>query len=299
MHYDNVCMDMVGAALHGELDQRGGLDGLSDPSVASVYIFRHQVLGCHPSADHSVGWVRLWLCLSLSATGIRICIFVFGAPFVFDIQRLCLIDSWLSSVVVGRSVATIAELCFVAQWAMLSRGIAQTNENRVGVMVSHAVVPMILVAELFSWYAVLTTSNLGHVIEESLWGLCALMLAASYLHALPRSQRGHRSLLATFSAIGALYALYMFLVDVPMYWSRWILDNEQGHHFLSVTQGFLDVSGRWIVSHRWADWETEVIWMSAYFSVAVWMSIGLIHLPHWRPVGLPPSKSKNVTPLTQ
>jgi len=243
-------------------------------------------------------WSAIRLQIILSAG------YVFGCAYrsvlpVFDIQRLCLIDSWLSSVVVGRSVATIAELCFVAQWAMLSRGIAQTNENRVGVMVSHAVVPMIFIAELFSWYSVLTTSNLGHVIEESLWGLCALMLAASYLHALPRSQRGHRSMLATFSAIGAIYALYMFLVDVPMYWSRWTFDHEQGRQFLSISQGFLDVSGRWVVSHRWADWKTEVIWMSAYFSAAVWMSIGLIHLPHLRPVGLPSSKSQRVTPLTQ
>ncbi len=228
-----------------------------------------------------VAWASIRLQIILSAG------YVFGCAYrsvlpVFDIQRLCLIDSWLSSVIVGRSVATIAELCFVAQWAMLSRSIAQTNENRVGVMVSHAVVPMIFIAELFSWYSVLTTSNMGHVIEESLWGICALMLAASYLHALPRSQREHRSILATFSAIGAIYALYMFLVDVPMYWSRWTFDNEQGRQFLSVSQGFLDVSGRWVVSHQWADWKTEVIWMSAYFSLAVWMSIGLIHLPHSR-----------------
>ena len=31
--------------------------------------------------------------------------------------------------------------------------------------------------------------------------------------------------------------------------------------------------------HRWADWQSEVVWMSLYFSVAVWMSIGFIHLP--------------------
>ena len=218
--------------------------------------------------------------------------YVFGCAYrsvlpVFDIKRLCLIDSWLSSVIVGRSVATIAELCFVAQWAMLSRSIAQSTDNRVGVMVSYAVVPMIFVAELFSWYAVLTTSNLGHVIEESLWGLCALMLAASYLHALPRTQRELRSVLAAFSAIGAIYALYMFLVDVPMYWSRWTFDNEHGHQFLSVTQGLLDASGRWVVSYRWADWESEVIWMSSYFSVAVWMSIGLIHFAHLKPIVTP------------
>ena len=43
--------------------------------------------------------------------------YVFGCAFRSllpraDVQRICLFDTWLSSVVVGRSVATIAEVCF-------------------------------------------------------------------------------------------------------------------------------------------------------------------------------------------
>src|SRR6195952_4348152 len=50
--------------------------------------------------------------------------YVFGCAFRSllaraDVQRICLFDTWLSSVVVGRSVATVAELCFAAQWAMI------------------------------------------------------------------------------------------------------------------------------------------------------------------------------------
>jgi hypothetical protein len=32
------------------------------------------------------------------------------------------------------------------------------------------------------------------------------------------------------------------------------------------------------VSHRWQDWKSEVAWMSLYFSVAVWISISLVHV---------------------
>src|SRR5690242_1553194 len=47
--------------------------------------------------------------------------YVFGCAFRSflpraDVQRICLFDTWLSSVMVGRSVATIAEVCFVVQW---------------------------------------------------------------------------------------------------------------------------------------------------------------------------------------
>jgi hypothetical protein len=71
----------------------------------------------------------------------------------------------------------------------------------------------------------------------------------------------------------------MFLVDVPMYWSRWIADEVSGRHFMSVAQGAHDASVRWVVSHRWQDWKSEVVWMSLYFSVAVWISIALVHAP--------------------
>jgi len=71
----------------------------------------------------------------------------------------------------------------------------------------------------------------------------------------------------------------MFMVDVPMYWSRWLADEAAGRNYLSLQQGLMDVSGRWTVSHRLQDWQSEMTWMTAYFSVAVWLSIALMHAP--------------------
>jgi hypothetical protein len=163
------------------------------------------------------------------------------------------------------------------QWALLLRGVATDTGNRFGVHVSRWLVPLIVVAELCSWYAVLTTSNLGHVIEESLWGLGAALLVASLLLSWPRCRSELRSLLAAVCVVGAGYVVYMFQIDVPMYWARWVHDLQQGRQFLSLAQGLADTTGRWVVSHRWADWHTEFVWMSLYFSVAVWLSISLIH----------------------
>jgi len=71
----------------------------------------------------------------------------------------------------------------------------------------------------------------------------------------------------------------MFLVDVPMYWSRWMEDQAAGRHQLDLAQGLFDVSERRVVSHHWDDWKNEIAWMSLYFSVAVWLSIALVHAP--------------------
>ncbi len=77
-------------------------------------------------------------------------------------------------------------------------------------------------------------------------------------------------------------ATFMFLVDVPMYWRRWLIDEAGARHYLSLSQGAHDVAARWLVSHRWIDWKSGVLWMSLYFSVAVWLSIALIHAPVFR-----------------
>jgi len=231
-----------------------------------------------PAALHPVVWGSTRLQMLLSAAYVLGCAYRSAFP-VFDVRRLCLVDSWLSSVIVGRSVATVAELCFAAQWALLLRGVAQATGSPFGIKVSRVVVPMIAVAELCSWYAVLTTSNFGHVFEESIWGLCAALLVASLVFVWPRCRREARPVLAAACVVGVGYVIYMFCVDVPRYWARWVVDVDQGRPYLSLAQGLADVSGRWVVSHRWVDWETEVVWMSLYFSVAVWLSISAIHLP--------------------
>ena len=214
--------------------------------------------------------------------------YVFGCAFrsfvpVYDVPRLCLFDSWLASVIVGRSVATIAELCFVAQWALLLRTASRDTGCAMGRVCSSLLVPLIVIAETCSWYSVLTTSNLGHVLEESLWGLCAALLVASLVAIWPRCARRQRPMLVLWCVAGLAYVLFMFLVDVPMYWSRWIADEAMGRQYMSLAQGAADISGRWVVSHRWEDWRSEVIWMSLYFSVAVWISLALVHVPAARP----------------
>ncbi|MBK6972689.1 MAG: hypothetical protein IPH26_06945 [Sterolibacteriaceae bacterium] len=241
--------------------------------VASAMVLRHS-----RDALHHEAWNSRRLQLLLSAGYVAGCAYRSALP-VYDVQRLCLVDSWLSSVIVGRSVATIAELCFVTQWALLLRGAAQATDSTPGMVVSRIAVPLIAVAELCSWHAVLTMSNLGHVIEESIWGLCAALFVASLMFIWPRCGRDIRPLLAGCCLAGVAYVFFMFGVDVPMYWARWVADEAIGRQYLSIPQGLIDASARWVVSHRWDDWKTEVVWMSLYFSVAVWLSIGLIHLP--------------------
>jgi len=230
-------------------------------------------------------------------------VYVFGCAYrcfflVYDVPRICLFDTWFSSVLVGRTVATLAELSFVAQWAVLLRENSRATGSMVGKVVSLAVVPLIAIAETCSWYSVLTTSNLGHVAEETLWGLSVALLVVSATVILPRTSPSRRPVLAAWCFAGLVYVAFMFSVDVPMYWARWMADEAMGRHYLTIVQGLLDVSRRRVVSHDWLDWKNEVAWMSLYFSVAVWISISFIHAPPPKPQ-LAPGSRKRLLPAVK
>jgi hypothetical protein len=200
-----------------------------------------------------------------------------------DVQRMTLLDSWVTSVLVGRSVATVAELCFVVQCALLLHVVARSVGSRFGVAVAWLIVPLIAVAEVCSWFAVLTTSYLGHAIEESLWAVSAALLVVSSLAVWSRCRAGWRPFLAAGIVMGTGYVAFMCAVDVPMYVSRWLADEAQGRAYLSLGQGFTDVWARRCVTFGWEDWHAEIPWMTLYFSVAVWWSIALVHAPWFTP----------------
>ena len=226
------------------------------------------------AAWHGLRRTQLWLSAG----------YVFGCAFrsvvpVYDIPRLAMVDAPWSNVLVGRSVATLAELCFAAQWALMLRDTARGGDRPLARLASLQIVPLIVLAEFCSWYSVLTTSNLGHTIEEALWGVCATLVALCLLALWPRVAPRQRPVLVLWTVAAGAYALYMFAVDVPMYWQRWLADEAMARPYLGIGAGAADVMARVVVSTRWDDWKTEVVWMSLYFSVGVWASIGLVHAP--------------------
>src|SRR5207245_10296202 len=116
--------------------------------------------------------------------------YVFGCAFRSflpraDVQRICLFDTWLSSVVVGRSVATVAEIAFAAQWAIILYQLGSMTGADTTVNAAWVIVPLILIAECFSWYAVLTTHYLGNAIENSIWAVAFFVVGVALCRLLP------------------------------------------------------------------------------------------------------------------
>jgi hypothetical protein len=233
--------------------------------------------------------IALWLLLSrrLRRTALRVEIlvllcaaYVFGCAFRSvlpraDVQRICLFDTWLSSVFVGRSVATIAEICFVVQWAIVLRYLGQSAQSNFARWISSVIVPTIVVAEICSWYAVITTSYLGNAVENSLWALTFLLIGVA-LFSLLNKFAGFVQFAIGAALVGIIgYVGFMFTVDVPMYFERWQTDLASGKQLLGLFAGLHDAASRWVVTHDIALWSDEIAWMSLYFSFAVWTSLAL------------------------
>jgi hypothetical protein len=215
-------------------------------------------------------------------------LFVAGCAFrsIFpraDVQRICLHDNWLSVVLIGRAVATVAELAFMTQWAFLLGESAGPGQRDVARIVSRVLVPIIAVAEICSWYAVLSTNYLGNAIEQSLWTFASALVLIGLL----ARERGARQRFVGIAAalIGA-YIVFMSAVDVPMYVRRWRADEQSKRPYLTFVEGVRDAGLHRVVTRDWEPWREEVPWMSLYFSTGVWVSLWLVRAAPGRRVSV-------------
>jgi hypothetical protein len=206
--------------------------------------------------------------------------YVFGCAFRSflpraDVQRICLFDTWLSSVMLGRTVATVAEVAFVAQWAIVLHKLGTMTGADTTLATAWVIVPMIVVAECFSWQAVLTRNYLWHAVENSTWAVAFFIIGVGLCRLLPEFDGGLRVALS-LAIIGIVgYLAFLATIDVPMYLARWRAGAANGRRLLSPREGIRDASVRWVVTHDMAEWKDEIAWMSLYFSAAVWASLAL------------------------
>jgi len=250
----------------------GLLTAVSAANIAVWFVLYRQLHEAPAGGLSSMSGTELMLLLCAG--------YVFGCAFRSllpraDVQRICLFDTWLSSVVVGRSVATVAELCFAAQWAMMLHQLGTATGADTTVNAAWVIVPLILIAECFSWHAVLTTNYLGNAIENSIWAVAFFIVGIGLCRLLPEFDGAVRMTLVVAIAGIVGYLAFLMTIDVPMYLTRWRTGGADGNRHLSPLEGLRDVSTRWVVTHDLAAWKDEIAWMSLYFSMAVWASLAL------------------------
>jgi hypothetical protein len=213
--------------------------------------------------------------LLLSGLFVATCAFRSILPRV-DLQRFCLWDSSLSSVFLGRAVATIAELGFASQCALLLFKLSHSTGASIIRTIGLTVLPIILMAELACWFAVVTRNHIGHAVEELLWSIM-VALAAVGLVIYSQQIGGALPLWVVIGLIASAgtIALIVF-VDIPHYIACWRTGRRAGLRYLRIRDGLKDAFVRRQVTRASEDWRNEVLWMSFYFSAGVWVSLALV-----------------------
>jgi hypothetical protein len=243
--------------------------------IAAWLLGRRQALW--PADSYKTRRQLLWL----SAAYVLGCGFRSVLPMV-EVPNICLHDVWLSRIAITRSISTFAEICFVLQWALLLREAGAATGSRFTLRVSRLLVPIIVLAELFCWYAVLTTTYLPHALENAHWTLAATLTVAAFIALWPRVGKTGRRFLAAAIVGGSGYVAFMVIIDVPMYLSRWQADLVSGREARSLLDGLHAVLQGCGVQNDWAVWREDAVWLSLYFTFGVWASIALAHFPTLR-----------------
>ena len=242
--------------------------------AVSAGILRGAAAGLGPEA-YELRRRLLWL----SAVYVGGCGFRSLLPMV-DVPRICLHETPVSMIFVGRSVATVAELAFAAQWTLLLRETSR-GDDLVGI-VGRLILPVIVVAEIASWSAVLLSNYLLHALENVLWTFMAAMVMAAFWALHGRMGESGRRFLQLAALCGGGYLVFMILFDVPMYVDRWLAGVAEP---TTLAEGLRETLAPCVIEHRWSAWRDDVPWLSLYFTIAVWISIVLPHAPVLRREG--------------
>jgi hypothetical protein len=213
--------------------------------------------------------------LLLSGLFVAACAFRSVLPRV-DVERFCLWDSPFSSVFLGRAVATIAELGFASQCALLLFKLSHSSGASIIGTIGVTVLPIVLIAEIACWFAVVTLNHIGHAVEELLWSIMVALIGAGLVIYSRQTGAG----LPLWVVIGLIAsagttALIVF-VDIPLYIVRWRTGRRAGLRYLRIRDGLKDAFVRRRVTRASEDWRNEVLWMSLYFSAGVWVSLAFV-----------------------
>ena len=198
-------------------------------------------------------------------------------------------DFYLSCAVIGRTLATIAELCFISQISILINELSEDvlNFSSLGLKLNrfcaYLIFVLILIAETISWIGILTKNQLFNCGEESLWMISILIALICFMNIFINRKKNSNNVYLNlffflFFLVGTMFVLYMFLVDILMYYKRWKLSEDKNMKYLGIIEGYYDASYCHELTKNYSEWKEDIMWMTPYFSFCVWASISFITL---------------------
>ena len=245
--------------------------------------------------------------------------FVFILAFIFAIvcairtisptkytEKTCFLKTKIFTPFIIRTLATIAELAYIILcvyvFIHIIKLIQQYSNKKLGHIKPYvyAVIPIIVLAEIFSWSGSITEYQPWNISEEVMWLVATLIFIGLSLYILsiikniksPKIKSVYNFFTITIP-IATVFAGFLAIVDIPMYVNRWkedkkldvkpikietikdfVLDFKEKHR-LDYDKKFNDLQQCRKVDQSFDEWKQEIPWLTGYFTIGVWSSFAL------------------------
>lgn len=206
-----------------------------------------------------------------------------------DSTGFCIHKNSISTPIVGRSMATFAEISFgILIVKIVNIFLNSTNEKinnqNLNNLLNFNNISLILpiIAQVFCWIGITTKNSLYNCIEESLWtlfGFSKFYTLIKLINIIGDNNDFKLRNIKNVSKYGAvfcfLYILFMIIIDVPMYFKRYYNDIKNKKKFLSFKDGFKTLFN----CKKNLDfniWKKEIPWLTFYFTFVVWVTFYIL-----------------------
>ena len=166
-----------------------------------------------------------------------------------DVECVCIHDHALSSIMLGRTIATIAEISFIILLINYYKNKSHINIDRL----TNLILCIIIIAEICSWMGYNT-------IEESGWMVSFLLFITITIQLLKKNP-GNNHYRLQF-VLYTCFVLFLATVDIPMYYKRF---KNHKKKYLSVSEGLKNIYRCKNVTNDYQVWKDEIPWQSGYF----------------------------------
>ena len=244
----------------------------SSSNLEKLYYIKNEITDINSLKIYRASWIFISACAIRSFF-----------PRI-DGTRTCFFDSWISYPLIGRICATFGEIAFVYQLTFTTKIFAHKLKCYNIYKLMNMIMILICIAQIFCWCGVLYQQNILHVIEESIWAGCMIIIGLSYFYFydLTDNLKTKRYFMVAF-IISVIYYVFMISVDIPMYYNRIenisYLNNTIYNQCVEnkLYNKIKEMASCNNISQSYNTWVNEIPWMTGYFIGATWLSINIIN----------------------
>lgn len=209
-----------------------------------------------------------------------------------DTKCICVFDNKISSPLIGRSLATIAEMAFIILLVLITNTILTIIQKSFGSsplmealkILNIMIIPTIFIAQMTCWYGITTKDYFWEIIEGALWTYAIIVIFVIYLYlyikTLGKNINNNKlkfilPVLPLAVIVSGLHIVFMLINYMPLMFKNNLIYKKHK----SFWKGLSELSCSKI-SKKYKDWKNDIPWLTGYFSISVWASILILFWHH-------------------